>query len=163
MKHGLSSNFNKLCNALAKLEEEGISFEIDGKYVQVYFVITYIHGDNLGLNSMLGYKRNFRCDGCCRICIATFEEIQSFFKENKRLLRMECLNSKIGIEQHCPFENIPSFYVVDNISVDVFHEFNEGILHTEISFSLTYFINQNFIDLTILNHKKKGFSILYSK
>uniref|UniRef100_T1GZ93 Uncharacterized protein n=1 Tax=Megaselia scalaris TaxID=36166 RepID=T1GZ93_MEGSC len=59
MKHGLSSNFNKLCNALAKLEEEGISFEIDGKYVQVYFVITYIHGDNLGLNSMLGYKKIF--------------------------------------------------------------------------------------------------------
>lgn len=48
MKFGLSSNFIQLAKELIKLEEVGICFTFNNKNVQVYFVVSYIHGDNLG-------------------------------------------------------------------------------------------------------------------
>lgn len=158
-KHGLSSNFNKLVAELIKLEEEGIRFIINGVNTQVYFVITYIHGDNLGINIMLGYTKNFRLDGCCRTCVATYSQIKSLVEEDPSLLRYVESNrmNTIGVEQTCPFEDIQSFYTEDNSSADVFHDINEGILHKELIFAMKYFRKKGFVDLNTINTKKNNF------
>lgn len=108
---------------------------------------------------MLGYKRTFRSDGCCRNCIATYEQIKTLVKEESNLLRSkECNSSNFtGLEQSCPFEDINSFYVVDNCSVDVFHDFNEGFLHAELIFFIGEFMKQGFFDVETLNIRKNTF------
>lgn len=159
LNQGLQSNFHLLVNEFKKLEETGISFVIGQETVQVYFVLSYIHGDNLGLNSLLGYIRSFRTDGCCRKCIATYVQIKTLVIEDPALFRNTYDNriNMIGVEQNCPFEDINSFFTVDNCSVDVFHDINEGVLHTELIYCMKQFIKDGFIDLKTINIRKNNF------
>lgn len=159
LKLGLQANFSRLCQELHDMEQHGLELQVNGKIIKVYFVIGFVHGDNLGMNTMLGYVRQFRCDGCCRICIATIRNIESLLEENDDLLRSNPMNSEsyAGIVDTCPFEEIPSFYITDNVAVDVFHDWNEGILHKELIFLIRHFIKEGFFDLNTLNSKKNNF------
>lgn len=116
-------------------------------------------GDNLGLNTLLGYPRQFRVSFCCRICFATDEEIKQLVEEVDDLLRLNS-NNDFGIKEICPFEEIPSFFVIDSIAVDIFHDFNEGILHLEICKILKSFLDKGKIDIATINNKKKLFDYM---
>lgn len=153
---GLTSIYDTLRKSLQKLETDGIVFNIDGTEIHVYFVISYFTGDNLGMNTILGYVRSFRVDFCCRICAATYKQIQQLVDEIETLLRRN-LESALGIKEICPFEEIASFYVNDCVSVDIFHDFNEGILHDGICHLLKSLIDNNIIDINMINNKKKNF------
>lgn len=129
LKCGLIAVFDILRIALQKLENIGITFIINGLELKVFFVVSYLLGDTLGLNTILGHNRYFRGDFCCRICIATFEEITCLVEEIEEKLRRNINDerSDLGKKEICPFEEIPSFFVDDCVSVDIFHDFNEFI------------------------------------
>ncbi|XP_031788720.1 uncharacterized protein LOC103317579 [Nasonia vitripennis] len=72
---------------LKKLREEGIEIQICNKKIKVYFITSLILGDNLGLNSMLGFTSSFTKTMWCRICYASPDKIHFMTNEDERLLR----------------------------------------------------------------------------
>lgn len=153
---GLIAVYRELASALKNLETIGIIFNIDGLETPIYFVVSFFTGDNLGLNTILGFTRTFRGSFCCRICLADEDQIKTLVEEIDELLRRNS-DREDGIKEIFAFEEIPSVYLVDCVAVDIFHDFNEGILHTEICHVLKSFIDAGKIDIASLNHKKNHF------
>lgn len=51
--------FGKIIEQLKFLEETGIAIDIDGQKKQIFFSFLYVLGDNLGLNTLLGFTESF--------------------------------------------------------------------------------------------------------
>lgn len=62
-----------------------------------------------------------------------------------------------GNRGKCAFNTIPSFHVIDNLSVDVMHDVVEGICHYDMANSILHFIENKFLTLDLLNSRKRTF------
>lgn len=62
-----------------------------------------------------------------------------------------------GNRGKCAFNTIPSFHVIDNLSVDVMHDVVEGICHYDMANSTLHFIQNKFLTLDLLNSRKRTF------
>lgn len=69
------------------LSRKGITINIDGQIVIVYFECVLVVGDNLGLNCMCGFSQSFTANRYSRICSATYNQAQEMIVENKSLVR----------------------------------------------------------------------------
>lgn len=69
--------FQHVINQIIELQDNGIIISINNQQHKVFFVLAFIVGDNLGLNTILEYTRSFRSNYCCRIC---YEDISNFKK-----------------------------------------------------------------------------------
>lgn len=63
--------FGPVVNELNYLEKESLLISLVNKVVRVKFQVTLILGDNLGLNSILGFSESFTLSHYCRICKAS--------------------------------------------------------------------------------------------
>lgn len=79
--HGNDACLNNLINEIKCLENNGILLHTRDGQFQVYFILGAVVGDNLGLNSLLGFTKGFRSSYPCRICKMNQSEIQSTCKE----------------------------------------------------------------------------------
>jgi len=68
--------FSALIKELVSLQEEGIMICIDGKEIKIYFSLGLVLGDNLGLNSILGFVESFSANFYCQICRSPKQELQ---------------------------------------------------------------------------------------
>uniref|UniRef100_T1GX70 C2H2-type domain-containing protein n=1 Tax=Megaselia scalaris TaxID=36166 RepID=T1GX70_MEGSC len=153
--YGLYSNFKQICNELENVENNGLALSyIPGNKV-IGCNVCAIAGDNLALNSILGKKRNFVTDYCCRICVATIQQIEDLVEEDYSLLRTD-ENIHLGCTSKTPLADIDSFSETDMLSVDPFHDFFEGIVHAELCYILDYCFT-NYVDIEILNTIKREF------
>ncbi|CAH1105247.1 unnamed protein product [Psylliodes chrysocephalus] len=91
-------------------------------------------GDNLGINSILGFTTSFISNYFCRFCKMHKKKCQVTNKIDETLLRNKsnyeidiALNdiSQTGIKNSCALNKIDSFHVVTNFSVDVMHDIFE--------------------------------------
>jgi hypothetical protein len=57
--YGNKKSFGALIKEFAYLEKEGITICIDSKEVRIYLTLVLVLGDNLGLNSILGFQESF--------------------------------------------------------------------------------------------------------
>lgn len=152
--------FRVLVQQLIFLELERISVDRgNGLLQKIYFSLAMVLGDNVGLNAILGYA------GCssnffCRICKAHKHDLLTSKEENERFLRTtENYNVDLivddyrftGIKKNSIFNEIPSFHVVNNNSVDVMHDLLEGMCKYDDSY------NELLYDSTYADHK-----LLYS-
>lgn len=71
--------FQHVINIIIDLQENGITISIDGKQQKIFFVLAFIVGDNLDLNTILGFPRSFKSHYCCRIC---YENMSNFKKQS---------------------------------------------------------------------------------
>lgn len=107
--------FQDFINKLKFLAETGITILHEGVEKQVYFVSTCCLGDNLGINTIFGFKGSFVGDYYCRICRATQIQCQGLCEEKLNLLRNQAnytedlKNSSFGIKTKCIFNQIPFF------------------------------------------------------
>lgn len=135
--------FKPLINMLTDLEKNGIL--VNGK--RVYFVTGLLLGDNLGMNSVCGYVESFSAHYYCRFCrtIKSIADTQSV--EDVSLLRSkESYQADVllddpsltGVKKDSALNELPSFHVTSNLSVDVFHDLCEGTCH--------------YVMLQVLNH-----------
>lgn len=160
--------FDFLIKELIYLEVEGINIEFDENSTSsVCFIMCLVHGDNLGLNSMLDFSKSFSSNYCCRFCKIRKEDLQKGTSENIELMRT--INNydddvrvndfqSTGIIQESTLNNLPSFHVIENYYVDVMQDVFEGICHYDLSHAITYFINKmKYFDLNTLNHRKRTF------
>lgn len=128
-------------NELMILENEGLV--VDDKIIKGGLI--NIAGDNLGLNGIFGYAECFVASYSCRHCECSREECQTQTVEMEQKMRTRenyeknveiagklqkvDLKKTKGIKKVGCFNNLKSFHVIDNVSVDLMHDFNEGVMN----------------------------------
>lgn len=124
-----------------------------------------IAGDNLGLNTILGFSKSFNSSQCCRICLASKNEIQKQVQEDVNIIRTienyttHCEENMFGMQENCVFNTIPSFHVIENLSVDPMHDLLEGICRYDIGKTLNNLINKNqFFTLQVFHERIRFFN-----
>ena len=87
--HGNDACLSNLIKEIKDLENNGLLLHTREGQFQVYFILGAIVGDNLGLNSLLGFTKSFKSSYPCRICKMDQSEIQSTCKEIPSKFRNE--------------------------------------------------------------------------
>lgn len=163
---GNEISLHYLIEELKTLEEEGIELNISGKRMRVYFFVGAILGDNLGLNTLLGFTKSFNsnmfCRSCRRLkantkrdCVEISDSLRNEINYSDDLLKNDF--KETGIHQNCVFNQIPSFHVAQNFVFDLMHDLFEGIFHYDICNILRSLVDANVISLDTLNSRKRLF------
>ena len=166
-EYGNKKCFSKTIEDLKALSTDGIKVSIDGEEITLYFECVSILGDNLGLNCICGFAKNFVGNYYCRICRANKEECQKMTLELIRLLKTkksyeedvlieDC--SKAGVFEECIFNKLDNFHIWENITVDIMHDLYEGIASDVIGKILKILIQNKFITLEEINTTIKNFA-----
>lgn len=160
--------FDPLINELKFLESEGIQITVEGMLHTIYFKLGLLLGDNLGLNSILGYTESFSATYCCRLCACSKDELHTMVVENNRLMRTigsydnDLLIDNLsltGRREPCIWNNLGGFHCIDNITVDIMHDILEGVAPLEISLILENLIlTRNVFSLDTLNKRISNFN-----
>lgn len=138
--------FSPLVDELKYLKNTGITI---GDKKTLYFDIGLFIGDNLGLNSILGYVESFSANYFCRFCKTPKQQTHSQLHEDKSNLRtpqnysqdIELSDYSItGIKENSLFNEIEDFHVTYNYSVDIMHDILEGVCIYDLCLILKYFI-----------------------
>jgi hypothetical protein len=87
VKFGNEAIFSILIDDINNLRTKGVEICIEGKKYQLFFVMVQLLGDNLGLNSILGYVESFSANHYCRACKMHKQQMVSACFERSDLLR----------------------------------------------------------------------------
>lgn len=165
--YGDRNTYLNLVKECTLLEKDGITLNVNKTKTHVYFVLGLILGDNLGMHEILGLSKSFVCNYACRFCKANRARLQTMCIEESNLMRDELQYeqdlateniSETGIKHRCVFNLIPSFHVVNNISVDLMHDIYEGVCHYDLAQVLNYLIlEKGYFTLELLNERKSFF------
>lgn len=135
--------YSYLVKELMFLEKEGITLVLNSENIQIYFKLTLIIGDNLGLHGILGFVESFSADVCCRFCTVSknvscklcTEDISILHNKDNYAENITRNNSSsTGIKDKCAFNVLNSFHVVENYSVDIMHDLLEGVCGYEMNY-----------------------------
>ncbi|XP_052129681.1 uncharacterized protein LOC127750959 [Frankliniella occidentalis] len=157
--------FGPLIEQLKFLEEHGIEVKTPDGIKRVYFICSLLLGDNLGVNSVGGFAESFSANYFCRFCKTHKDDTASQTIENPHLLRSkESYNADLatddvtltGVKSDCVFNQIPSFHITSNFSVDSFHDLGEGVAHYVMMDVLKRCVPQLFT-VELLNHRIEMF------
>lgn len=159
--------FGKLIEELNFLQRTGIFITVNGVPKLVKFQLVLILGDNLGLNSILGFIECFKNTVCCRICTVSSETSATLAAESESLLR-NCQNyeeaikqddsSKSGIKERCVFNKVDNFNVTENLTVDIMHDVLEGVgKYVMQSLLYTFIFIKQYFTLEDLNRAFQNF------
>lgn len=155
-----------LIDVLIDLEENGVELELPTGNVRVYFVLGLILGDYLGLNEILGIRKAFSKGFFCRFCTCTNLDTKTITKENTSKMRTVASYDRdalkkdpknTGINETCPFNRIRSFHIINSPSVDIVHDFAEGINFFEMTEIIMSLISKKKFSLDDLNNRKALF------
>lgn len=126
-----------------------------------------ILGDNLGLNSTLGFVESFSATRYCRFCYADkslceclcFERLDLIRKKENYERDLLAKNPKLtGLKQKCIFNEWSWYHVYINWVVDVMHDVFEGICKYTLARIIDWYIRQGIFDLDTLNNRIKSFA-----
>lgn len=144
--------FSKLIEELKFLELEGIIIELPERTEHLFFVLTLIIGDNLGLNKILGFTESFSSTFFCRFCKCPKNISAGLSTQNDDLLRTVndynddlIINnvSLTGIKEPCVWNSLKTFHATNNLAVDLMHDLLEGVCNHELSLVIYQFIFVN--------------------
>uniref|UniRef100_A0A1B0CUY3 Uncharacterized protein n=2 Tax=Lutzomyia longipalpis TaxID=7200 RepID=A0A1B0CUY3_LUTLO len=144
--------FNCLVDVINDLQTQGVSINVNGENIKVYFVLAFIIGDHLELNKALGFTSSFINNRYCRLCRKEKKEMKIDNEEDSNKLRTkENYNSdlllndakKTGIVENSIFNKIQFFHVTDNVISDPMHDLYEGILTTLNHLKASYNYNRD--------------------
>lgn len=163
--YGNKKIFAPLITHLNKLQCDGIKLNHEKYGILKLLPILFI-GDNLGLNSIFGFSSSFNATYYCRFCKSPKEEMQKLCREdpvamrNKSNYELDCgkNNFKVtGIKENSIFNNLKQFHVVCNPSVDLMHDFLEGVCHVVLCSILFNFVYvRQLFTLKQFNHRLKN-------
>lgn len=161
-----ASIFHVLVDQISDIQREGITVEVGETKHVIYFAMGLFLGDNLGLNTALGFTGSFNANYFCRFCKAHKTQTCSDLTERKDMLRTEneyMSDVDMGVESTGLNENsiwnvIPYFHVVFNFVADVMHDLLEGVLKYDMAHILHhYIIETKTLSLDILNDRLRTF------
>ncbi|XP_070525972.1 uncharacterized protein [Cardiocondyla obscurior] len=169
-KLGNKKIFSLIIDEILFLCNNGIVVEVNKEKKLIFFSLCYIAGDNLGLNTILGFSKSFNSSHCCRMCTISKTESKTQVNENIELLRtidnynIHVTERNFGVQENCIFNVIPNFHVINNCSVDPMHDLYEGICRYNIAKILKNFIyEEKLFSLSILNERIRNFDCISSK
>jgi len=154
--------FSALVKEIIDLQENGITINIDSNDITVYFALGLVLGDNLGLNSILGFVSCFSANHYCRICRLHKDDTKKMFHESELSIRnVQNYESDLavhnvsltGINEPCIFNKILNFHVTDNIVCDFMHDIAEGVARYDMALIISGLIEQNYFSLAELNNR----------
>lgn len=153
--------FSHVIKELNDLSNRGLRIFVDNVERIVYFQLGLVIGDNLGMNSLMGFAVGFHSGSPCRICKLPMEMIQRLTEEDPEMLRtIDNYNADVkkanpsvtGIAEKCIFNSVHNFSVCDNIALDIMHDIFEGAGCDTMKLLLKEWINvQEIFSLNELN------------
>lgn len=151
--------FSHLIDEIIDLSINCVTINVS-KEQKIIFRLMFIAGDNLGLNTILGFSKGFNSCYYCRICTIIKQHAQKCINEDERYIRtqndyLNCvINSTFGIKEKCIFNKIPNFHILENLSVDPMHDLLEGVCRYDFSKILNNFIYvEQFFTLEVFNDR----------
>ncbi|XP_033231553.1 uncharacterized protein LOC117182573, partial [Belonocnema kinseyi] len=167
-EYGNDDVFRKLVDEINYLQDNGLSFKLNGEEIMIYFAIGLFMANNLGLNSAMGYVESFRGTYFCRLCKAKLKDTHHDCYERKHLLRkkeeyeedLEKGMYQSGLKEYSIWNEIKYFHIFDDFYMDVFHDFNEEGLKYDMSHVLYHYLFEidNPISLEFLNTRLRTFN-----
>ncbi len=110
---------------------------------KLYGTIAQVTGDNLGLNSILGYVESFSGNYYCRLCLVDKASAQTVYSENdpRVVLRTRLTNEEhysylrenpretcyFGVKHNSILNSLSYYSVSDNFVLDIMHDILEGV------------------------------------
>ncbi|XP_018577570.2 uncharacterized protein LOC108915902 isoform X2 [Anoplophora glabripennis] len=160
--------FSKLVDELNYLRNTGIFLKIQSNEYRLHFCTVSFLGDNLALNTILGFQESFSSNSYCRFCKLLRVDAQNSTLENVQYLRTpENYKDDIitnypyltGVKQNSILNKIKSFHVTENFCIDIAHDIFEGVAVVVLAHLLNKFIfEEKFFDLQTLNNRLKHFN-----
>lgn len=154
--------FSSLINELIDLQTNGISIQVDSVEITIFFALGLVLGDNLGLNSILGFVESFSANYCCRICRCPKHDLHKMVRESDILIRNEnnyetdiisnCVSNS-GLNERCIFNKVPNFHVVQNMVCDFMHDIPEGVARYDMALVIKNLIDEKYFTLNQLNSR----------
>ncbi len=161
-RYGFNAILEPLVHDLKVLECTGI--EVPFSEEPVHGTIAQVTGDNLGLNTLLGYLESFSANHFCHFCLVDKQTSQPVFSDddpritlcNKALHAQHCndlmadptLPSTFGVKRTCLLNDLQYFHVSDNYTVDIMHDILEGVGQFELKLLFGYLSHNNLISKT---------------
>jgi len=165
--YGSDTILKTLVEEIKRLQSHGIQMTINGKDYEIKFVLVQILGDNLGLNSILGYTESFSANHFCRVCRVSKRSVGQLFTEDKCLLRnrenyaADLLTdnvSETGIKTNAIWNEISNFHVTKNCAFDIMHDLFEEVCSYDVRHIIHYLVNEKkFMSFDILNSRIQCF------
>jgi len=149
-----------------KILESGIIIRTKNGLQKVQFILSLIVGNNLAVNSILGYVQSFNSKRYCGVCSRTKPEMKIDSSENVESLRTEQsyyedlqLNNfqESGLKQNWIFNELLSLKVINNFCFEIMHDIFEGVCKYDICHILISLINKGIITLNEINSRKSLF------
>lgn len=151
------TSFDNVLDVIVKelqvLETDGLTFRQQNSQQNLKCFLINCCFDNLGGNGVFGFKESFACDYFCRCCTVSkhesevgIEVVSSKLRTKevydqimRKLSENESLEPKTaqGYRKYCLLNDLQHFHILDNISFDIMHDVNEGI----VPFFLEQFFN----------------------
>lgn len=144
---------NGIAPDLAVLEQDGLDI---GENIRIKAGLINAVCDNLGVNFLFGFAGSIAANYYCRFCECRKEETQRLTSGNclkrrtktthdEQIARLEynpSLNLKEtkGVRKYCLFNGSENFHVSTNSTIDIMHDFCEGIIHFFLDEFSQYYI-----------------------
>jgi hypothetical protein len=159
-----------LINELKHLESQGLSLVISGETKLFRVVLSCMTGDNLFLNSILGFVESFTASFPCRHCRLPRQDFHKTVVEVKECLRdvrsYDAATEKVnvqatGIKQKCVFNELQYFHAVQISLQDIMHDVFEGVCAYDLPLICRGLIGRQYFNLMTLNHRLQTFDYGY--
>lgn len=159
--------FRILVDEINFLQDYGIVLHLPQGDQKVYFALGLLTGDNLGLNTILGYSMGFNATYYCRFCTTRREDCEKdcFVRKENLRNREKYFNdvddglSKSGLNEYSIWNEVKGFHVYENFASDpLLHEMAEGCLRYGMGHLLYHLIfKEKHFGIQELNERMKIF------
>lgn len=157
--------FAPIIEEMNDLYKLGISFDLPDFKGTVYFQLAFLAGDNLGLNSILGFVESFSARRCCRICRILKDDLKKIVYEDSTLLRnadnyfQDVAEGDVssGVKEKSVWFDLEGFDVLGQMGVDCMHDVFEGVGKYILGFVLKSLIKDGLLSLDTLNNRLHSF------
>lgn len=171
-KYGFQPILDPFIKEVKQLESDcDVELHWDGRVSDVHGTLVSFSADTLAAHELLGFLGP-SATRLCRLCDATRELIQIFFKEED--FNMHGIDSHddavdvaslrrngdrdTGVRTSCPLNTLQNFHCVTNYNLDAMHDMLEGVCPYEVKLLLNHFIfSDKFISLSEVNQQIKSF------
>nr|XP_012220641.1 PREDICTED: uncharacterized protein LOC105671240 [Linepithema humile] len=165
---GINSVLEVIVKDLRILETEG--FYIEGVEYPIKGTLATLSHDNLGGATLYGMVESFQANFFCRICLMhkNFTKINckqedillrtpENFKNHIQLAINHYDDSVYGIKLRSALNDLEFFKFGINLSVDIMHDFLEGICQLELKLFLKFLIQEKLTSIEEINDKINTF------
>lgn len=167
-KYGIDAILQPIVDDFEHLYHSGIELDIPGEFVGIVKPkLLQAVGDNLALNTVLGFTSSFSANFFCRYCKTHKSDTRRQTVENIALLRtQENVDADIeqgdlsqtGLHRSCALNRLSYYHVSHNKAPDLMHDFLEGILPFELKIVIGELVKQGRFTTDEMNDRIQAFS-----